>query len=368
MPMYTPVDYIRWRGCKTLQEYPFNEVDAYILCKLCCLDLEGAVPTELTGENVTIEDAVNEYFEWHDGEKINLGLLMAKEVVASCKLIARAPRYRDMRLFAFTEQIDETAEEQFCALTIDLGDGSLYVTFCGTDDNIIAWKENFNMSYCDEVPAQRDATRYLDMIGGMTVSPLRIGGHSKGGNLSVYAAMNCPAETQDRIAEIYNFDGPGFGRAVIHREDYNRIRDRITTILPQTPLIGVLMEHEENFVVVRSEAPDPFKHNGFRWEVSGSNFVHLDCVTTGGKFLDKRLGSWVDSVDIEQRRAFVNALFDVLQSTGAKTLTDLSTAKLRSTVKIIRTMRSLDPETREALSRTIGLLIRELTTFRKTST
>jgi hypothetical protein len=94
------------------------------------------------------------------------------------------------------------------------------------------------------------------------------------------------------------------------------------------------MEHEENFLLSAARLP-ALLSTTVSLEVSGSNFVHLDCVTTGGKFLDKRLGSWVDSVDIEQRRAFVNALFDVLQSTGAKTLTDLSTAKLRSTVKII---------------------------------
>lgn len=362
---FTPVDYIRRHGGDSLRDYPFNEVDAYILCKLCCLDLEIYVPSEVTGETVTIEEAVNEYFDDHDGEKINLGLLMAKEVVVSCKLIARAERYRDMRLFAFTQHIDESEEEQFCALSIDLGDGSLYVTFCGTDDNICAWKEDFNMSYCDEVPSQRDASRYLDFLGELTASPLRVGGHSKGGNLSVYAAMNCPAETQDRIVEIYNFDGPGFGKAVIHRPEYQRIRDRITTILPQTPLIGVLMEHEENFEVVRSGAPGPFKHNGFRWEVQGPSFVHLESVTSGGRFLDKRLSTWVGNVGLEQRRAFVNALFDVLQSTGAKTLTDLSDAKIKSTIAIVKTMRSLDPETREALSQTLGLLVRELTSFRR---
>lgn len=362
--MYTAIDYLKWYGDVSLEASPFNEVDYYILCKLCCLDLDDIVPSLEEGGKVTIHHAVNSFFDMHEGEEINLGLLMAKEVVLSCRLMAKAPRYRNMFVYGYRSNIDETKEEQFCALTIVPGDGSLFVTFRGTDDTIVAWKEDFNMSYCDAVPAQLDATLYLTAVAERCEAPLRVGGHSKGGNLAVYACMNCPESIQDRIFEIYNFDGPGFGKATLHKQSYLRIRDRITTILPQTPVVGVLMEHEENFDVVRSDNFGPFQHNGFRWEVDGTHFVHLKSVSGGGRFLNERLGSWVDNMDMDQRRIFVNTLFDVLQCTGAKTLTDLSVSKLRNAVQIIRTMRGLDKETREALNTTFGLLMRELTSFR----
>lgn len=362
--MYTAIDYLKWYGGVGIDVSPFNEVDYYILCKLCCLDLRGIVPSLEEGGMVTINQAVNRYFEQHEGEEINLGLLMAKEVVLACRLMAKVPRYMNMLVYGYAYDIDEAKVEQFCALTILPGDGSAYVTFCGTDDSIVAWKEDFNMSYCDEVPSQLDATLYLTAIGEKCTAPFRVGGHSKGGNLAVYSSMNCPTDIQDRIVEIYNFDGPGFGQATLHKEAYQRIRDRITTILPQTPVVGVLMEHEENFDVVRSDNFGPFQHNGFRWEVDGTHFVHLKSVSGGGRFLDERLGNWVKSVDMEQRCAFVNTLFDVLQCTGAKTLTDLSTSKLRNAVSMIRNYRELDKETKEALTETLGLLMKELTSFR----
>lgn len=363
--MYNAIDYLRWRGGISLEAYPFNEVDYYVLCKLCCLDLSGIVPQLDTGEGVTVKFAVDSFFERHCGQRINLGVLMAKEVITACKLMANSPRYRDMKVYAFASNIDETREEQFCALTVIPGDGTIYITFQGTDDTIVAWKENFNMSYCDEVPAQHDAACYLTRIASCCTEPIRVGGHSKGGNLSVYASMNCPKQIQDRIIEIYNFDGPGFGKAVINEPDYQSIRDRITTLLPQTPVVGVLMEHEESFEVTRSEAFGPFQHNGFRWEVEGSRFVRLKSVSGGGRFLDERLGEWVDSVDIEQRQLFVNALFDVLQSTGARTLTEISAAKLRNAMTIIRTTRGLDPEIRAILTHTIWLLMKLLVTYRR---
>lgn len=362
--VYTAIDYLKWFGGVGIDQSPFNEVDYYILCKLCCLDLRDIVPTEKEGGGVTIKEAINGFFDRHEGEEINLGLLMAKEVVLACRLMAKSPRYMNMLAYGYDYDIDEAKEEQFCALTIVPGDGSIYVTFRGTDDTIVAWKEDFNMSYCDAVPAQLDATLYLTSVGEKSDAPIRVGGHSKGGNLSVYASMNCPNSIQDRIVEIYNFDGPGFGQATLHKDNYLRIRDRITTILPQTPVVGVLMEHEENFDVVRSDKFGPFQHNGFCWEVDGTRFVHLKSVSGGGRFLDERLGCWVKNVSIEQRSAFVNALFDILQSTGAKTLTDLSTSKLRTAVSVIRNYRGLEKETKEALSNTIGLLMKELTSFK----
>lgn len=362
--MNTAIDYLRLRGGIGLEVYPFNEVDYYVLCKLCCLDLNGIVPPPREGGAVTLKYAVDNFFERHRGEKINLGALMAKEVIIACQLMAEAPRFCDMKVYAYANDIDETKEEQFCALTVDPGDNTKYITFCGTDDTIVAWKENFNMSYCDAVPAQQDATRYLTEIASNCTEPIRVGGHSKGGNLSVYASMNCPQDIQDRIIQIYNFDGPGFGKAVVNEPSYQRIRGLITTLLPQTPVVGVLMEHEESFEVTRSRVFGPFQHNGFRWEVEGSRFVRLNCVSGGGRYLDKRLGEWVDSVNLERRQLFVNTLFDVLQSTGAKTLTEISDTKLRSSLAILRTMRGLDPEIRAVLTSTIWLLMKVLITLR----
>ncbi|MBQ4347238.1 MAG: DUF2974 domain-containing protein, partial [Firmicutes bacterium] len=94
------------------------------------------------------------------------------------------------------------------------------MVFRGTDHSLVGWKENFNMSYEDVVPSQRDAMYYLDKMAQEYKGNIRLGGHSKGGNLAIYAAAHCRVKVRERIFAIYNNDGPGINEHEVKNPDY----------------------------------------------------------------------------------------------------------------------------------------------------
>lgn len=349
-------DYITWRGDLTFVQSPFNEVDNLAFCQLVFLDLTGIVPED---GDVSLAQAALHFFQGREDEKIRLGVLVPDEIPPLFREMAKSERYRNLRLSCYVNQVDANEEKQFSALTVDLGDGTKYIAFRGTDDTIVGWKENFNMSFLDAVPAQKEAAEYLGRIADSCAQALRVGGHSKGGNLAVYASMHAAPEVQERIIEVYNNDGPGFGTSVIALESYLRVRGKIRTIIPQSSTVGMLLEHEEEYEVVKSKALGPFQHDGFTWEVLGPGFIHLDTVTGGCRYFDKTVKSWADGLNAEQREQFVDALFAILESTGAKTLTELSTGRIKKLKAMIDAYRHLDKDTKDMLQHTLGLLVKE---------
>ena len=205
----------------------------------------------------------------------------------------------------------------------------------------------------------REAADYLRAAAAAFPSQkLRAGGHSKGGNLAVYAAVWCGESVQDQLLAVYNNDGPGFHTSLLDRPEHQRIANRIQTILPESSVVGMLLEHEESYQVVRSNQVGLMQHDGFSWQVLGTQFVHLSGLTEGGRIVDSALRDFVRGLDQEQRIRFVDALFEVLTCTNAETLTDLKDGGFRTAYSMLKTIRSLDPDMRQALSGTLGLLVR----------
>ncbi len=79
-----------------------------------------------------------------------------------------------------------------------------------------------------------------------------MGGHSKGGNIAVYSAMECDSSIQSRIIKIYSHDGPGFKEDILKGGKYELIKDKIYKILPQSSIVGMLLHHQEDYVVVET--------------------------------------------------------------------------------------------------------------------
>mgnify|MGYP000780721467 FL=1 len=244
-------DYIDWRGDLDLTQDPFNEVDSLILSTVSYIDFE-LIETDLKTEKATIREAGEQFNRLHADEKIKAGRLVPDSIFRLLDVMSRTPRFRDMILSDYVNQIDEEEEKQFSAITINLGDGSYYIAYRGTDDTIVGWKEDFNMSFKAPVPSQLQALDYLEMIAKKKRGKFRIGGHSKGGNIAVYAAAFTGSEIQKRIMQVHNFDGPGFTKDIIDQMSQGEISERIRTIVPQSSVIGMLLEHEESYEVVAS--------------------------------------------------------------------------------------------------------------------
>lgn len=353
------MDYLEWRGDLTLAASPFNEVDALLLAELSFINFEGLIPPPEIGRGVRLRDAAEEYFARNEGKEIDMGVLVPDKIPAMLCAMAGSKRFGNMLVNAFEERIDVELEQQFAAITVDLGDSSVYVAFRGTDDTLVGWKEDLNMGFLEEIPSQEQAVRYLKRIAKQYErKKLRVGGHSKGGNLAVYSAVKAAPEVQERILAVYNNDGPGFLYDLTATPEHQRIGDRIRTIVPQSSVVGRLMKHEQNVQIVHSTYEGLAQHDGFSWEVKGTKFVYLDEPSREGKLADETIDSWANELSAQQREALADALYEVLTATGAQTLSELNGEKLKSAVGMLKSYKNLDRETRRVLSEAVKLLLR----------
>lgn len=353
------MDYLEWRGDLTLAASPFNEVDALLLAELSFINFEGLIPPPEIGRGVRLRDAAEEYFARNEGKEIDMGVLVPDKIPAMLCAMAASKRFGNMLVNAFEERVDAELEQQFAAITVDLGDSSVYVAFRGTDDTLVGWKEDLNMGFLEEIPSQEQAVRYLERIAKQYErKKLRVGGHSKGGNLAVYSAVKAAPEVQERILAVYNNDGPGFLNDLTVTPEHQRIGDRIHTVVPQSSVVGRLMKHERSVQIVHSTYEGLAQHDGFSWEVKGTKFVYLDEPSREGKLADETIDSWSNELSAQQREALADALYEVLTATGAQTLSELNGEKLRSAVGMLKSYKNLDRETRRVLSEAVKLLLR----------
>ena len=353
--MANMLDYIDWRGDLTFSEAPFCEVDSLILSQICYVDFENIVSRSFN-KPVMLATAAKAYLRRHAGEKAYLGAIVPSEIITLMSKAANSKRFSRIRLCGHINFISDDLETQFSATTFLLHEDMIFVAFRGTDDTLIGWKENFNMSFMHPVPAQTEAVTYLDAAAATRLEKdIYVGGHSKGGNLAVYALAKCSDETKARVVLAYNHDGPGFSREFMEGLDYDEVRAKIRTILPQTAVVGMLLEHEERYDVVKSNQSGLFQHDSFSWEVLGPSFIHLDTVTKESKLIDKTIKSWLAEMPPKERENFVEKLYESLSAQGAKTLTDLNSDKS----KLIKMWSGLDSGTRSTALKYIKLLFTE---------
>ena len=354
------LDYLDWRGDLTLAQSPFNEVDNLILAELSFVNFQGIVPGPGEGKSVSLRLAAEAFFaRVPAGEVIDMGVLVPAAIPEMLRKMASSQRFGGMGLNCFADHLDVGKGEQFAALTIETGDGGLYLSFRGTDDTLAGWKEDFELACMPEVPAQKKALAYTRAVAKQYPrKKLRLGGHSKGGNLAVYAGVFAPESVQKRMTEIWSNDGPGFHEDLLSLPEHRRVADRIHSIVPKSSVVGMLLEHEEDYTVVDSDQLGFMQHDGFSWQVLGSHFITPRQVTQQAHLSDQELREWVQGMSVEQREKFVTALFDVLSASGAVTLTDLKADSFKAVGPMVKAMKDLDKETREGLWNFMGILFK----------
>ncbi len=354
--MANVMDYLDWRGDLSFAVSPFNEVDNYICSVSGNPDFGGIVPED--GNMVFLPEVMAAYDERYGADSERLGVLMSPHTLPMLRALAVTPRFERTAMGGYTSQLDVERAEQFSALTLALPDGSFYVAYRGTDDTIAGWKEDFLMGVQEVVPAQTYALEYLCWAAETFRGPLRVGGHSKGGNLAVYAAIHAPRAVQERILAVYSNDGPGFHENVEETEGFRFLRERIHTILPQHSMVGQLLCRAGEPVIVESSVPGMWAHDGFRWQVLGTRFVRCEDFSRGSKAFREAMDEVVDGMAIDEREAFVDELFDALTSTGAVTLTDLTEHKLSQVAALFREGRR-SPRVQKVLGSILGQTVRE---------
>lgn len=346
-------DYLDWRGDLPFAQVPFCAVDGMILSRLSYLPFDGIV-SETTAVSVPLFEVAQVLIEQEETAR----KVLLQEDLQLLLALAQSIRFQQVRLSAYVNQIDAETQTQFSAMTVALGDGRYFIAFRGTDDTLVGWKEDFNMTFTCPVPAQRSAAVYVERIMRQISGEFLLGGHSKGGNLAVYAAAFCPEELQRRIVAVYNNDGPGFDERVLSTVGYKRICERVQTYVPQSSVVGMLLEHEEAYTIIHSTVGGMGQHNLYSWEVLRDRFVTLDTVTNSSRFVDRTLKQWLSSLMPEERERMVDAVYQMLRETNADTLRELRENKFSSAMSILRSARGLDEEGRRNLLHALGLLFR----------
>jgi len=349
-------NYLTWRGDLEFTQSPLNPVDNVILCQLSYLPLEGIVPGpgEKDGINVRLAmDMLQEKLK--DDTKLK-PLLMFKDDPLLISALASSNRFGNCSLFGYINHIDANREIQFSAVCVYTDDGSSFIVFRGTDFTFVAWKEDFNMSFKEIIPAQIEAVNYIEKMAPLIKGPLRLGGHSKGGNLAVYAAANCQKKIQKRITEIYSNDAPGFHKNVIESEGFTAIKDRVRSFVPQSSVVGMLLEHGFDYTVIKSSQTGLLQHDLYSWEMTHNNMVLVDNTTVGSRFIDKTLRDWIDNLDNKHREQFCDAMFSILYASEAKSLPELESSWFKAVGRIIKSLGSIDESTRNIIHKALGEL------------
>lgn len=354
--MANMLDYIHWRGDLSLTQSPFNEIDGLIFSSLAYLPFDALIPAD-GSDRMTIAEIHSHSVQQPDALQFRMA---DPQFVANCLALlpamAQSARYADMTVSHFTNHIDPEEQTQFCAMAIELGDGTMYVAFRGTDDTIVGWKEDLHMCYLMPVPAQIEAVQYVERIAGDFSGGLRLGGHSKGGNLAIYSALYCNESTRERIVSAHSNDGPGFDDSVVSSEVYQTMAGRMQTFVPQSSIVGMLLNHGEHYTVVHSTQKWLLQHDTFSWEVERDHFVYLDEIAPEGQFVDKTVKEWIASVEVPQRAGFVNAMEQLLNATDATTVSGFLDDMRGNMTRMIRSLRDIDEPTRKMLTETMGAM------------
>ncbi|MDR2042988.1 MAG: DUF2974 domain-containing protein [Clostridium sp.] len=342
-------DYVKEFGSRPFSDFPMNHVDSLALCQLAYLKFDGLVPGVRERKPWVF---LRELARNPDYDSLFSDERYAAENRALLEAMMDGERYRGLRLNDYVNLVVKEQEMQFSAVTFLLEDGTWYVAYRGTDETIVGWKEAFNMAFLSPTPGQEYSVRYLNMVMGRLGVPFFVGGHSKGGNLAVYAAMNCLGQIRRRIRGIYNMDGPGFRPEAQKNDRYENIREKIIKIVPHSSLIGKLFETGEHCLEVESKAFALAQHNPYSWQIEGGAFVPAPKEQKRG-LVEHTVNAWLLTRSTEQMKVFVDTMYQVVSAAKAEDLIEFA-ADWRKNLGIVRAaLKTVDEQTRKTLRETL---------------
>jgi hypothetical protein len=355
--MGTLLDYLKEYGDYTLAEKPFCEVDSLILSQFSYLKFDGMLSEEaaqgaesrvVSLEQIRRHEQYDSLYGDERYRRDNTALFLG---------MYDSRRFHNTKIMNYVNRIDLDTEMQFAAVTIVLPDDMVYVAFRGTDETIVGWKEDLNLAFSEPVPGQRMSVEYLNRAAETFRGAFHVGGHSKGGNLAVYASMNCQEAVRDRIVTIHDHDGPGLRPEVKAQGAYDEIAEKIRKTVPRSSLVGMLLYSEGEYEVVESRTIGLAQHNPYTWLVRDDGFLIADDIRSGRKFMDKALNQWILSLSQEEMHTFVDTLYQVLLASETDNLIDFTANWMKSLHGIRMALKGLDQQTQKVILQILRALL-----------
>lgn len=332
------IDFVKINGHKTFDELAFNEVDGLILAQLSylnynniCTSFEDVIGSvSLNAYETSILLSENNFMNEKDNKRL------IREVL-SCK------RYYGVKFGHYVNDHNLEQEKQFGAITF-IFENFICVSFMGTDETILGWKEDFNMSYLKCIPSQIEGVDYINKIYSIYNKSLYITGHSKGGNIAGYAACNCNDEVKNRIIKTYCYDAPGFNKDFVSSNLYLQMLAKIETYLPESSFIGLIMYADNNYKIVASNKMFMFQHNPYNWLVDSTSFIFKDKLSKKSLAFSESNRSWVESFSEEEKKLFFDTLFGLLEYNESRSILELKNNFKDEASRIIKNSKEISEE------------------------
>ena len=338
---------------KTIDELPFHAVDSLVISQLCYMNIDLAFPQAKDSFAGSIKDLYKaELFGplTEDVRDPDSNIRLLKAVTAS-------PRYRDIKLGYFEKYTDKERQEQFFAARFLLPGGEIYIAYRGTDNSIVGWKEDFNMLFTDSFPGGERAAGYLDRVAALTDNRLILGGHSKGGSLSVYRASFCDEKAAKRVTKVYNHDGPGLSVALKQRPGYRDISGIVHTILPQESMIGVIF-NDCDYTAVKSDRVGVMQHDPFSWQIQKDKFVKAAEINKSSDRISEAAIQEMMRLPESEREMVINTVFSVIESVGEDNFTHWPRAVVKDPGKVYNAVKNLPRGAASKVLDTAGQIIK----------
>ena len=351
--MYDILEYVK-KNLKTFDNLAFNEIDALVFSWISYYRLPKAMYKNKSS-SIQLKDLYNRkdfddlLFDIFDTEK-------SRELL-SC--ISSSPRFRDIEMLYYVQKTSKKVEKQFSAMAFKINKKELVVAFRGTDHSFVGWKEDLNMSFMRNIPSQIEAKKYLDKVMENTKGSVYVVGHSKGGNLSVYASCFLKKEYRHRVLKVYNFDGPNLNKDLISTIEYKRIKSKINKFVPQSSVVGMCFDKTSDYKIIKSNAIGVLQHSPFSWEIENNKLKVLKDTTFDSKMFKNGINALINDLSEDELRVFADTIYSVIEETNTDTVEELM-ANLGKNMKIILgASMNLDESQKKVLSKVSEIFFKE---------
>lgn len=302
--MATIYDYLTRVSSVPFEKNPINEIDFAVFSWLSYIDY-SATNNTTTSKRVYLKEAFEEAL------KIEQNKFFKNDIIKVMNALLASKRYENIEFLGYEERLLKDTTEQFAAVSMIIHDGNkkkLVITYRGTDGTVTGWKEDFEIVYKPQIPAQNSAYLYAkNIISEVECDEIYFCGHSKGGNLAIYAAGYFAKD--EKLKAIYTYDSPGFIEDYLSTPEYLNVKPKIIHLTPQDSLVGRLLFYDYESIVVYAYADIAFEHLIFTWQVEGNQFIRVDKYSTTSNAVKKAMTKLINELDMTKREKAVQKIF-----------------------------------------------------------
>lgn len=323
--MATINGYLDYNKNRSFKDFAFNEADILCLNELgyfCFEELDASIDFS---KDVNLHEVLMPYVT---GEKpFNHSFLVTEERVKLLQKVVASKRFVNLNLSDYVNDVDAEYERQFSAMVFTLPEINHHqLVFRGTDDTMIGWKEDFKLTYVQEIPAHRAAVAYLEAYFEKYAGKVTVSGHSKGGNLALYAVAHVIDLLREQIEKVYMLDAPGLQEKGLESDGYKAIRERVTVIRPEESIVGIMLYNDIEPIVVKSNASGIMQHAVTSWQFNEETgeLILAERQTDLSQNLEKTFKQWMKELSSQELKILFDILFDTLMSSGIHSINDVT--------------------------------------------